>query len=212
MKLYTYWRSSSAYRVRIALNLKGLDYESIPVHLAREGGEQRKPEYLEVNPAGLVPAFVHDKQILIESPAIIEYLDEVFPEPRLLPDEPVARAVVRAMASLVACEIQPLNNSGVTQFLHEELGQGKDEIQRWYEQWIRRGFGALEQLIQRHGDGFSFGATLTLADVYLVPQVYNALRFDCDLSAYPGIRAVRDACSGIDAFVQAAPELQPDAE
>ena len=212
MKLYTYWRSSSAYRVRIALNLKGIEYESVPVHLLRDGGEQRKPEYLDLNPLGLVPTLVDDDQVFIESLAIVEYLDEKIPEPMLLPRDRAGRARVRAMADLIACEIQPLNNSGVMQFLAAEMDQDKTAIKKWYAEWIARGFIALENLIDRYGGIFCFGDTPTMADVFLVPQMYNAIRFDCDLSAYPRVRQVYEACQKLDAFVHAAPENQADAE
>ena len=205
MQLYTYFRSSAAYRVRIALNLKGLPYASLPVNIIK--GENGRAEYRAVNPQGRVPALASDGATLIQSPAILEYLEEAYPSPPLLPSSPLARAEVRAACALIACDIHPLNNTGVLRYLKRQLGQDQAAIDAWYRHWVTEGFAALEQLL-RPGP-FAFGAAPTLADVYLVPQVYNARRFDVPLG--PNIAAVDAACREIAAFADAAPERQPDA-
>jgi maleylacetoacetate isomerase len=211
VKLYTFFRSSAAYRVRIALNLKGLTYESIPVHLTRGGGEQHKPEYRAVNPQMRLPALRLDSDdVLTQSLAIIEYLDETYAEPPLLPDDPLARARVRSMAHLIACDIHPLNNTSPLQYLRNVLKHEQAEIDAWYHHWIIQGFTALEQMI---GPGpYAFGDAVTLADVCLVPQVYNARRFKVPLEKFPKIVAVEAACLKSPAFDRARPENQPDAE
>lgn len=207
MKLYTYFRSSAAYRVRIALNLKGVAYESIPVNLLT--GEQRAEAYRAVNPQGRVPALDIGDAILIQSPAILEYLDEVYPEPPLLPVGAVSRARVRAVASIVGCDIHPLNNVSVLSYIKRRLGHEQAAVDEWYAHWIRQGFDAIEPLIQP--GPFAFGPRVSLADVYLVPQVFNARRFNVSLDAYPRIAAVDAACASQKAFQDAAPERQPDA-
>jgi maleylacetoacetate isomerase len=207
MKLYTYFRSSAAYRVRIALSLKCLAYESVPVHLLKK--EQSAPEYLAINPQGRVPALDTGEAVLIQSPAILEYLEEIYPEPSLLPSDPVARARVRAVCALIACDIHPLNNVGVLRYLKRTFGQEQAAIDDWYRHWIVEGFQALEQLIEP--GPFAFGSSPTLADAYLVPQVYNAVRLRMPMELYPKITAVDRACSGLDAFKAAAPEVQADA-
>jgi maleylacetoacetate isomerase len=214
LRLYTYWRSSAAFRVRIALAVKGLQYESVPRHLLREGGEQRRPEYLELNPQGLVPALEHDGHVVTQSLAICEYLEEIQPQPPLLPVDPLGRATVRAMALAVACDVHPLNNLRVQQYLRGELGQDDEAVTRWTRHWIDRGFTALEQLIARHsGDGqHCFGSSVTLADVFLVPQVYNARRAQLDLAPYPKLAAVVQHLESLPVFATARPEAQPDAE
>ncbi|WP_262297550.1 maleylacetoacetate isomerase [Microvirga sesbaniae] len=207
MKLYTYFRSSAAYRVRIALNLKGVTYESVPVNLLK--GEQREETYRAINPQGRVPSLEIGAATLIQSPAILEYLDEVYPEPPLLPVGAVTRAKVRAIASLIACDIHPLNNSGTLAYLKNRLGHDQAAADQWYAHWVREGFEAIEALL---GPGpFAFGSKITLADVYLVPQVFNARRFNVPLEAYPKIAAVDAACSAHKAFHDAAPANQPDA-
>jgi maleylacetoacetate isomerase len=207
MKLYTYFRSSAAYRLRIALNLKGVSYESVPINLLK--GEQAEEAYRAVNPQGRVPALDIDETVLIQSPAILEYLDEVHPEPPLLPVGAVNRARVRAICAIVGCDIHPLNNVGPLRYLKRELGQEQAAIDLWYAHWIREGFGAIEALL---GAGpYAYGDHVTMADIYLVPQVFNARRFDIPLDPYPRIRAAAEACSGLDAFRRAAPENQPDA-
>ncbi|MBZ6077923.1 maleylacetoacetate isomerase [Microvirga puerhi] len=207
MKLYTYFRSSAAYRVRIALKLKGVRYESIPINLLK--GEQLEAPYREVNPQGRVPALDLGEDVLIQSPALLEYLDEVYPEPPLLPFGAVPRAKVRAVASIIACDIHPLNNSGTLAYLKTQLGHGKAELDAWYGHWVREGFDAIEKLIAP--EPYAFGNRITLADLYLVPQVFNARRFNIPLDDYPKIRAVDEACSRHDAFRDAAPGNQPDA-
>jgi maleylpyruvate isomerase len=211
VQLYTYFRSSAAFRVRIALNLKGVTADMIPVHLQREGGLNRKPDYRAVNPQMRVPALRLDSgDVLTQSSAIIEYLDEVHPQPPLLPRDPIERAKVRALAQLIACDIHPLNNVGPLRYLKNQLGQDQAHIDAWYHHWILDGFEALETLI-RPGP-YSFGAAVTLADVFLVPQVYNARRLKVPLDRFPGIVAVDAACAGLAAFDKARPENQPDAE
>jgi maleylacetoacetate isomerase/maleylpyruvate isomerase len=207
MKLYTYFRSSAAYRVRIALNLKGVSYETVPVNLLK--GEQREAGYQAVNPQKRVPALDIDGATLIQSPAILEYLDEVYPEPPLLPMGAVNRAKVRAIASLIACDIHPLNNSGTLGYLKNRLGHDQAAADEWYAHWVREGFDAIEALL---GPGpYAFGPKITLADVYLVPQVFNARRFSVPLDAYPKILAVDAACAELRAFQDAAPDSQSDA-
>ena len=214
MKLYTYFRSSAAYRVRIALNLKGLDYEAVPVHLVRGGGEHRQPAYLGLNPAGLVPALEDQGQVLTQSLAIIEYLEESHPQPALLPAAPLDRARVRAIAQAIACDIHPVNNLRVLQYLTRELGA--DEVQKsaWYRHWIGVGLQAVEAMLagDARSAAFCHGDTPGVADCCLVPQVFNARRFGCDLSAMPTVLRIADNCAGLEAFRRAAPEAQPDAE
>lgn len=207
MKLYTYFRSSAAYRVRIALALKAVAYESLPVNLLK--GAQDEAAFKAVNPQGRVPAVVIDGDVLIQSPAILEYLEEVYPEPPLLPPQPLDRAKVRAACSLIACDIHPLNNIGVLRYLKRRMGQDQASIDAWYAYWVREGFNALENLLQP--GPFAFGPQPTLADVYLVPQVYNARRLNVSLDDCPKIRAVDAACAAIPAFVAARPENQNDA-
>jgi maleylpyruvate isomerase len=211
VKLYTYFRSSAAYRVRIAFNLKGLGYDTVAIHLQREGGLNRKPAYRAINPQMRLPALALDSgEILTQSLAIIEYLDEVHPQPPLLPGDPVARAQVRALAQLIACDIHPLNNIGPLRYLKNELGQDQDKIDAWYCRWVREGFDALEAML-RPGP-YAYGAEVGLADICLVPQVANARRLKVPLDPYPKIAAIDAACAELDAFVAARPENQPDAE
>ncbi|WP_050418245.1 maleylacetoacetate isomerase [Azoarcus sp. CIB] len=214
MKLYTYFRSSAAYRVRIALNLKQLDYEAIPVHLVRNGGEQRQADYLALNPAGLVPTLVDDGNVLQQSLAIIEYLDEVHPQPALLPGSPAERARIRAIAQSIACDIHPVNNLRVLRYLVHELGVNDAQKNAWYRHWIAIGLSAVESMLAADARTglFCHGDTPTLADCCLVPQVFNAQRFDCDLSAMPTVMRIVERCATLDAFQRAAPGQQPDAE
>ena len=194
MKLYTYFRSSAAYRVRIALNLKGLSSEMIAIHLQKQGGLNRKPEYRAVNPQMRVPALQLDSgEVLIQSLAIIEYLDEVHPKPPLLPRDPIERAKVRAFAQVIACDIHPLNNVGPLRYLKNELGQDQTKIDAWYHHWILEGFAAMETMIRPAP--YAFGSEVTLADVCLVPQVYNARRLKVPLDRFPKIVAVDAACA-----------------
>lgn len=211
--LYSYWRSSSAYRVRIALNLKGLDYSQRPVHLVRDGGEQHGEEYRRINPLGLVPSLVHDDKVIVESLAICEYLDEAFPAQPLLPQGVAERARVRAMALGIACEVQPLNNLAVLQYLKTELNADEPAVRNWYHRWIERGFSALEEWLSGNGGSgeFCHGDTPGLADCFLVPQVYNAERFDFDLGPYPRISEITARCRQRAEFIAAEPGSQPDA-
>lgn len=211
MKLYSYFRSSAAFRVRIALNLKGLAYETVPVHLVRDGGEHRKPAYRAINPQMRVPTLeLDDGTRIVQSPAILEYLEETCPAPPLLPSDPVARAHARAVAAIVACDIHPLNNSGTLAYLKAGLGQDQAAVDRWYAHWITVGFEAIEALIAPAP--FAFGDIPGLADLYIVPQVFNARRFKVSLDAFPKIRGIETACLDLEAFAAAAPHAQPDAE
>lgn len=212
MKLYTYYRSSAAYRVRIALNLKGLAWEAVPVHLAR--GEQRQDAYRSVNPAGLVPALEVDGQLLTQSLAIIEYLDEVHPEPSLLPGDALARARIRALAQSVACDIHPINNLRVLQYLTGELGASEAQKTAWYRHWVELGLESVERLLAAAplSGRYCVGDTPTLADVCLVPQVYNARRFECRTEHVPTVMRIVAQCETLDAFRLAAPGVQADAE
>jgi maleylpyruvate isomerase len=210
MKLYTYFRSSAAFRVRIALNLKALSYEAIAVDLT--AGAQRESGYLEVQPQGLVPALQDEGRLFTQSLAIIEYLEERWPQPPLLPQAPEARARVRALALAIACDIHPLNNLRVLQYLERTLGCEKEQRAAWYRHWIAVGFGAFEKMLGDGGSGrFCHGEAPGLADVVLVPQVFNAERYHCDLAPYPRIRAIHAACMALPAFERAAPARQPDA-
>jgi maleylacetoacetate isomerase len=209
--LYSYFRSSAAYRVRIAFNLKGLNYDTVSIHLQKEGGLNRKPAYRAINPQMRVPALKLDSgELIIQSLAIIEYLDEVHPQPPLLPRGSVARAQVRALAQLVACDIHPLNNVGPLRYLKNELGQDQPKIDAWYRHWVAEGFDALEAML-RPGP-YAYGADVGLADICLVPQVANARRLNVPLDPYPKIVAVDAACAKLSAFEKARPENQPDAE
>jgi maleylpyruvate isomerase len=211
VKLYSYFRSSAAYRVRIAFNLKGLSYETVPIHLQKEGGQNLKPDYRAINPQMRVPALKLDSgELLTQSLAIIEYLDEVHPQPPLLPREPVDRAKVRALAQLIACDIHPINNLGPLRYLKNELGHDQAKIDAWYHHWVIAGFDALEAMV-RPGP-YAFGSEVTLADICLVPQVANARRLKVTLDSYPKIVAIDAACAKLPAFESARPESQPDAE
>ena len=211
MKLYTYFRSSAAYRVRIALNLKGIAYEAVPIHLIKDGGRHRSAEYRAANPHMRVPALALDNgEVLTQSLAILEYLDEVQPKPALLPADSIARAKVRAFSDLIACDIHPLNNLGSLQYLKRELKHEQPEIDTWYHYWISQGFEALEAMI-RPGP-YAFGSEVTQADVCLVPQMFNARRLKVPLDKFPKLVAVDAACLKLPAFDRARPENQPDAE
>ena len=211
MQLYSYFRSSAAYRVRIALNLKGVAYDTVPIHLQREGGINRKPEYRAVNPHMRLPALRLDSgDVLIQSLAIIGYLDDTHPQPPLLPRDPVAKAKVRAIAEIVACDIHPLNNIAPLRYLKNVLGQEQSKIDEWYHHWVHDGFTAIEEMISPAP--YTFGSEITLADICLVPQVYNARRLKVPLDRYPKIVAIDAACAKLAAFDKARPENQPDAE
>lgn len=211
MKVYTYFRSSAAYRLRIALNFKGLSGDMVSIHLQKDGGQNRKPEYRAINPQMRVPALRLDSgEVLTQSLAIIEYLDEVDPQPPLLPRDPVARAKVRALALAIACDIHPLNNTSPLRYLKNVLGQEQSKIDAWYHHWVLEGFEALETMV-RPGP-YAFGGEVTLADVCLVPQIYNARRLKVPLDRFPKLVAIDAACAKLPAFEQARPENQPDAE
>jgi maleylacetoacetate isomerase len=213
LKLYSYWRSSAAYRVRIALNLKGLPYEIVPVHLVNEGGEQFSAEYTELNPQSLVPTLVDGHRILRQSMAIIEYLEETWPDPSLMPDTARDRVRVRTLSQIIACEIHPLNNLRVLRFLEETWNVPQAERETWVRHWMQEGFKALEAtLVDSPATGtFCEGDFPTMADCLLVPQVYNALRFGLDLEPFPTVARINEECLAHPAFDKARPENQPDA-
>jgi maleylacetoacetate isomerase len=211
MKLYTYFRSSAAYRVRIALNLKGVTHEAVPIDL--RPGAHRQPDYLARNPQGLVPALEDGGTVIAQSLAIIEYLEEIHPRPPLLPRTPVDRARVRSLALAVACDIHPLNNLRVLNYLRAPLGLDPSTVDEWYRHWIAEGFRALEEEAKRSsGDGrHMFGGEVTLADVCLVPQMFNARRLHCDLEPFPVLRTICAHLDTLPAFAGAAPDAQADA-
>jgi maleylpyruvate isomerase len=214
LRLYSYWRSSASYRVRIALELKGLSYEYIPVHLLEAGGQQFSPAYRALNPQARVPALETADGVLTQSMAIIEWLEETHPEPPLLPRSTRLRARVRTLAQILIADVQPLQNQSVTIYLQRELRLDDAALKAWLREWISRGFGAFEQLLGQesaHGD-FCVGDTPTAADVCLVPQCASARRFGVDPADYPRISRIEQACNGIPAFQRAAPARQPDAE
>jgi maleylacetoacetate isomerase len=214
MKLYTYFRSSAAYRVRIALNLKGLKYEAVPVHLLRAGGEQLQEDYRKINPSALVPTLQDERGTLSQSMAILEYLEETHPGVPLLPADPLGRARVRELCQIVACDIHPLNNLRVLRYLVKTLGLNDAAKNEWYRHWVIEGLASLEAHLARDPGtaGFCHGETPTLADCFLVPQVFNAQRFEIDLSAYPNVARINAACVRLPAFEHAHPSQQPDAE
>lgn len=208
--LHGYWRSSAAYRVRIGLNLKGLDYAQVSHDLRKNA--QADPAYRALAPQALVPALDTGDTVLTQSLAILEWLEERHPEPPLLPAEPTARAQVRAMAAVVACDIHPLNNLRVLRALRRDLGQSQADIDAWIGRWIGEGFAALDILVQRHGNGYCFGDRPTLADCCLIPQIANARRSAVDLAPYPALLAVDRRCADHPAFAAAAPDRQPDTD
>ena len=210
LTLHGYWRSTAAYRVGIALALKGVDYAQV-THDLRTAA-QREADYLTLNPQGLVPALETDDAVLTQSSAILEWIDEVYPNSPLLPADAANRAIVRAMAATIACDIHPVNNLRILNALRAEFGADEASINRWIARWIGDGFAALETLIARHGDGFAFGATPTIADCHLVPQVYSAERFEVDLSPYPHLTAAANKARALPAFATAHPNRQPDAD
>ena len=211
MKLYSYFRSSAAYRARIALHLKGIAFDTVAIHLTRDGGQQHTPEFRAVNPQRRVPALALDTgEVLLQSLAIMEYLDEVYPDPPLLPKDPIERARVRAVAHIIACDIHPLNNVGPLGYLRHALKADQSAVQEWYRHWVVTGFEAVEELI-RPGP-YAFGRHVTVADICIVPQVANARRFKVPLDRFPGILAVDAAAAQHSAFDAARPDLQPDAE
>lgn len=218
MKLYSYFRSSASYRVRIALNLKGLPFETVPVHLLKDGGQQLAPDYLKLNPDGVVPALIDDTQeptaVLTQSLAIIEYLDETHPAPPLLPQDPVDRAYLRGIALTIACEIHPLNNLRVLRYLVRELKVVEDDKNAWYRHWCEHGLASVETMLARdkRTGKFCYGDAPTLGDCFLIPQIANAQRMQCDLSGMPTIMRINEACLALSAFADAMPARQPDAE
>lgn len=214
MQLYSYFRSSAAYRVRIALNLKGLSYEYLGVHLLKNGGEQLSDSYRALNPTALVPTLVDGEVSLGQSMAIVEYLDETHPAPALLPADPVGRARVRAIAQTIACDTHPLNNLRVLKYLKRELNVDDEARDTWYRHWVDQGLSAVEAMLANSPatGAYCHGDTPGLADLCLVPQVYNARRLKCDLSAMPNIVRIDAACRALQAFDLAAPDKQPDSE
>jgi maleylacetoacetate isomerase/maleylpyruvate isomerase len=211
VKLYTYFRSSAAFRVRIALNLKGLAYEPVFIHLAK--GEHRKPEYAAVDPQGLLPTLIDEGNALSQSLAIIEYLEQKYPSPPLLPKDALGRARVRSVSLLIACEIHPLNNLRTLQHLKRALGQNEAQINAWYRHWIADGLEKLEaDLARGRSASFCYGDAPTMADCCLVPQIFNAERYQSDLAPYPTVMRIFDACMKLEAFQRAQPSKQPDAE
>ncbi len=208
MKLYDYYRSSCSYRVRIALNLKQINYTSVPVHLINQGGEQHRPEYLQLNPQGLVPTLDENGHILTQSLAIIEYLEELNPEPPLLPQTPLGRAEVRSLALSIACDLHPINNLRVLNQLRRQFNAPDTEVNLWYQHWLKLSFDAFEErlktLPRKHN--VCYGHDVSLADICLIPQVYNAKRFEFSLEPYPRISEINDYCLTLDAFKEASPE------
>lgn len=212
LQLYSYWRSSAAYRVRIGLNLKGLRYETIPVHLVRDGGEQHGAEFRALNPQRLVPLLMHGNRQMRQSLAILEYLDETWPQPRLLPSPSRERQRVRAIAQTIACDVHPLNNLRVMQYFENTWQVPQSERDDWIRHWIVEGFEALEEMLVDHPATGTFceGDIPSLADCCLVPQVYNARRYGVAMEAFPAISSIEQACLALPAFDAARPELQPD--
>ena len=209
--LYDYYRSTACYRVRIALNWKKIHYEIIPIHLLKDGGEQHLPAYLQKNPQGLVPTLDENGHILTQSLAIIEYLEEMHPQPALLPNTPLARAQIRQLALIVACDMHPLNNLSATTRLRSQFEANDEAIQDWYYHWLKRGFDAIETHLQAlpRTQPLCYGDEVTLADVCLIPQVYNAKRFNFSMDAYPLISQIDEYCLKIPAFLDAEPVAQP---
>lgn len=207
---YSYFRSSTAYRIRIALNFKGITPQETQ-YINLKDGQQHSQEYRRINPAGAVPAFVlEDGTVLTQSLAMLEWLEETHPKPALLPKEPLARAQVRAFAQGIGCDIHPVNNLRVLQYLTDEMHISEDAKLKWMHQWMHRGFSVLEKQLKKSAETYCFGNQVTMADVCLIPQVYNAERFGVDLSAYPTLRQVNERCLAVEAFAQAQPERQPD--
>jgi maleylpyruvate isomerase len=213
IKLYNYFRSSASYRVRIALNLKGLPYEYLPVHLLKDGGQQLAPSFRALNPESLVPVLDDDGEVLTQSVAIIEYLEETRPAPPLLPRDAAERAYVRAIALAIACESHPLNNLRVLRYLVKTLGASEEQKSAWYRYWVEQGLASIEaRLVAEQRSGrYALGDAVTLADVFIVPQIFNAQRMDCNLDAVPTVMRIFDNCMQLPAFVGAQPSAQPDA-
>ncbi|MBA6341715.1 maleylacetoacetate isomerase [Colwellia sp. MB02u-10] len=212
MKLYGYWRSSAAYRVRIAMHLKGLVFESVPVHLVKDGGEQHKKAYTELNSTRLVPTLIDEDVILHQSIAIVEYLDDKYPSVAIYPENIVAKAKVKALALDVACEMHPVNNLRVQQYLVNHFSLPESDKLIWSHHWMNVGFLAVEQQLKVNSGKYCFGDNITMADICLVPQVYNAYRFNLDMSEFPNICRVAENCNQHAAFIAALPENQADAQ
>ncbi len=212
MQLYDFWRSSASYRVRIALNLKNLPYESIPIHLGKN--EQHEASFREKNPQGFVPMLIDGKKTFTQSLAICEYLDETHPAPAFLPGTAAERARIRAMALTIACDIHPLNNKRILDYLRDPLGHNEDTVNTWYRLWVGEGLAAIEAMLvhDAHTGKFCHGNQPTLADICLVPQVANALRFNCPLENFPTIQRIYAACMALPAFDKAQPDQQPGAQ
>lgn len=213
IKLYGYWRSSAAYRVRIALHLKNIPHEHCPVHLLKDGGEQHHAAYRELNPQQLVPLLIDGDFKLNQSMAILEYLEEIYPHPALLPEDPQMKARVRAICLTMVADIHPLNNLRVLQYLENALGHDSDERICWYRHWITEGFSALEAQLSPYAQQgpYCFGAIITLADLCLIPQIYNAMRYGVSMEEYPGLNKIYEHCISLEAFLKASPEQQVDA-
>lgn len=211
MKLYGYFRSGTSHRTRIAMNLKQLDYESLSVNLAQD--EQLESAFKDINPQGLVPVLETENLVMFQSPAILEWLEETHPQHPLLPNDRAGRVRVRALSAMIGCDIHPINNRRILQYLRNELNVNESQVMVWCQRWISDGFAALESLLaqDKHRGDFCYGNQPTLADCYLIPQVYSARRFKVDLSPYPNIVAIDKHCHTLQAFIEAAPENQPDA-
>ncbi len=213
IRLYSYFRSSASYRVRIALHLKGQSYDTLPVHLVNNGGEQFAPAFSAMNPQSLVPVMEEEGRHITQSLAILEYLEERFPTPALLPSGLLDRAHVREISQAIACDIHPLNNLRVLRMLKQELGVSDEVKQQWIQHWVKLGFAALEQQLAASPQRgrFCFGDTPTMADCCLIPQIFNARRFEVDMTPYPTLAAIDEACFQLQAFQLAQPSAQPDA-
>ena len=214
MNLYNYFRSSASFRVRIALNLKGLPYEYAVVHLTRDGGQQFDPAFRAINPDALIPVLDDDGRTLTQSLAIMEYLEETHPDPPLLPATPLDRAYVRSIALAIACEIHPLNNLRVLRYLVRDLKVSDEQKNAWYRHWVEQGLASIEARLvaERKSGRYALGDAVTLADVVIVPQIFNAKRFDCRLDHVPTVVGIFDRCMELPAFIEAQPARQPDAE
>ena len=214
IKLYNYFRSSASYRVRIALNFKGLPYEYVPVHLLKDGGQQLAPSFRTLNPDSLIPVLDDEGQVLTQSLAIIEYLEETRPQPPLLPRDAGERAYVRSIALAIACEIHPLNNLRVLRYLVKTLGLSEEQKNTWYRHWVEQGLVSLEArlVVEARSGRYALGDAITIADVVIVPQIFNAQRMDCNLGSVPTVMRIFDHCMQLPAFIDAQPSAQPDAE